>query len=381
MRTQHPNPVAASGDMSALRPVKPERMGERPPKSNHDSLPIIDISQLNDSRPFVRRKVAARIGEVAMDNGFLYLSNHGVSADLIDAMYRQSERFFSLLPDEKLRYYIGDSANHRGYVPTSEKGDYGDEQGPRRYEAFDMGLDRALPFLPGKCSVPLVGENIWPALANFKPVVSQYLQEMQRLSQTLCRAFEVVLGAPNGYFSRFMRNPMSQLRLLHYLDNTRAGGGNQGVNMGAHTDYELFTILHSRSEGLEVLDLNSQWIKAPPLDGTFYFNIGDMLEAWSGGLFVATPHRVVNNAERYSMPFFAATDYNVVISPIHSKRYSDRQRDYAPIVAGKHLVSQLLRDFPYLRERQARGQLRLNGVSRRDNPFEARMQAVAGGLN
>ncbi|MEM7645051.1 MAG: hypothetical protein AAF366_21445, partial [Pseudomonadota bacterium] len=35
---------------------------------------------------------------------------------------------------------IGESPNHRGYVPFTEKGDYPDEVN-RNYEAFDLGLD------------------------------------------------------------------------------------------------------------------------------------------------------------------------------------------------------------------------------------------------
>jgi hypothetical protein len=97
------------------------------------------------------------------------------------------------------------------------------------------------------------------------------------------------------------------------------------------------------------------------MDNTFYFNIGDMLEAWSGGLFVATPHRVVNSGdERFSIPYFAATDFNATVSPVESPRYSHRQNHYEPIIAGEHLVSQLLRDFPYLRRRYESGLIQLS---------------------
>ncbi len=346
------------------------------PGSAYDSLPVVDISKLFDRNPSVQRKASDRIGEVAMENGFLYIQNHGVSANLIDAVYMQSRQFFNQKLRQKNRYYIGRSSNHRGYVPTTEKGAYGDEQGPRRYEAFDLGLDHTSDNYAQQNNIPLLGPNVWPDQTGFKKTVTQYLREMQRITQTMCKAFERVLELPEGFFTHHMHNPMSQLRLLHFLDNTNSAGGNQGVNMGAHTDYELFTILHSRSRGLEIFDLNSNWIAAPPIDNTFYFNIGDMLEAWSGGLFVSTPHRVVNNEERYSMPFFAATNYNTIVNSIHCEKYSAQQREYAPIVAGEHLVSQLLRDFPYLRKRHASGKIPLQNIYQQGNPFEQRLSAT-----
>jgi len=301
--------------------------------STRDSLPVVDISGLNHPNPSVQRSTAGRIGEIAMANGFLYIEKHGVSRALINAVYEQAQCFFDCDLATKSQYYIGRSKNHRGYVPTTERGDYADEQGPRRYEAFDMGVDHAADdpdFLRGN---PLMGPNVWPKQPGFQYILSRYLAEMGRITDLMCGAFEQVLGLDTGFFKQYMDRPVSQLRLLHYLKNNNAGA-ESGVNMGAHTDYECFTILHSQSPSLQVLDLDSNWIDAPPIDNTFYFNIGDMLEAWSGGLFVATPHRVVNSGEeRFSMPYFAATNFDTIVSPVHAPKYAEKQKDYAPIVA------------------------------------------------
>jgi isopenicillin N synthase-like dioxygenase len=47
-------------------------------------------------------------------------------------------------------------------------------------------------------------------------------------------------------------------------------------------------------------------------------NIGDLLELWSGGHFVSTPHKVVNisGKERYSFPFFVVPRHDVVVLPL-----------------------------------------------------------------
>ena len=51
------------------------------------------------------------------------------------------------------------------------------------------------------------------------------------------------------------------------------------------------------------------WIDAPPLPDAYAVNIGDMLELWTNGEFVATSHRVRKvSEERYSFPLFFAVD-------------------------------------------------------------------------
>lgn len=334
---------------------------------------VVDISGLMHSDPRMHRHTAAMINERARQNGFLYLSNHGVSTTLIDSVYEQARLFFNLSEHEKLCYYVGNQKNHRGYVPTSEKGEYADEKGPRRYEAFDLGIDLPnddVDYLQGN---PLLGPNIWPNLPDFRTIINQYTQEVLRVSSLMFYAFEIILDLPKGYFNQFRSKPVSQLRLIHYLANSQSVE-NEDSNMGAHTDYECFTILHSKSPGLQVLDLENNWIDADPIKNTFYFNIGDMMEAWSAGNFVSTVHRVKNTQkERFSIPFFAATNYHTEIKPLLNT--NSEAKKYHNIRTGDHIVSQMLRDFPYLLKRYKNGQIKLGNIKRMDNPFENRIRA------
>ena len=332
---------------------------------------VVDISGLMDDNERAHRHTAAIINEHAIGNGFLYLANHGVPRKLIDSVYEQSKEFFSLTEEKKLDYYVGNQRNHRGYVPTTEKGDYEDEKGPRRYEAFDLGLD--LPeddkdYLQGN---PLLGPNLWPDLPDFRNIITQYTREVERVAMVMFYAFEIILKLPKGYFNQFLTKPVSQLRLIHYLQNQQQVV-NQDSNMGAHTDYECFTILHSKYPGLQVMNMQDKWVDAQPIENTFYFNIGDMMEAWSGGRFVSTVHRVKNTQnERFSIPFFAATNYHTEIKPLVINKESEKK--YCNIRTGDHIVSQMLRDFPYLLRRYNNGQIKLGNVKRTDNPFENRI--------
>lgn len=339
-----------------------------------DDLPLIDVGVLRRGSPAEVRRVAGRIGAAARDIGFFRVCNHGVDLDLIKATYLAAEEFFARPEDEKLRLYIGQSPNHRGYVPFSEKGDYADEV-HRNYEAFDLGLD--LPqddpdFLAGNL---VLGPNVWPELAGFRTTVARYYAEVAQLGRLICSALELFLGLPKGAITDHMTKPVSQLRLLHYVrpDVTTDHGS---VNMGAHTDYECLTLLHTRNEGLQVMAQDDRWIDVPVDQGVYVVNIGDMLEAWTNGILRSTPHRVVNRSrERFSMPYFVAANHDTVIRPFPQLLLDGRREKYEPFLAGAHLERMLLRDFPYLRRRQRLGAAGgLDGVGTTySNPFETRI--------
>ncbi|MBT6277971.1 MAG: isopenicillin N synthase family oxygenase [Chromatiales bacterium] len=332
-------------------------------------IPVIDVDALLHGNVVDQRKVADQIGTAARSVGFFYVANHGIDEELIERAYEQAAAFFSLPLDEKLKSYIAESRNHRGYVPVTERGTYVDEGSERLYEAFDSGLELPLQdvSVAGGC---LMGPNVWPGVAGFRESATAYFRAASGFGARLCRAFELHLELPCGYFDEFMTRPTSQLRFLHYLDN-EPPAVEDGMNMGAHTDYECFTILHQTGPGLQVLAQDGQWIDAPPKPGTFIINIGDMLEIWTNGAFRSTMHRVTNNGlERFSMPLFMAANYDAVIQPVSTMVSESNPRRYPSLVAGHHLMGQLLRDFSYLKARHDANQLQLDFDVPHGNPFE-----------
>ncbi|SNR66745.1 isopenicillin N synthase family dioxygenase [Puniceibacterium sediminis] len=343
------------------------------------SIPLISIQNLRTGNRASFKQVADEIGRAAREIGFFRICDHGIDSEHFEATYAAAERFFLLPAHEKHQYYIGHSSNHRGYVPFTEKGDYPDEVN-RSYEAFDLGLD--LPsddpdFVAGN---RVLGPNVWPKVPGFKEVVARYYASVSALGRLICSGLEVHLGLPQGAMTDHMTKPISQLRLLHYV-RQKETADHQSVNMGAHTDYECLTLLHTRNKGLQVMTRDDRWIDVPVDPDVLVVNIGDMLEAWSNGLLRSTPHRVLNlSPERFSLPYFVATNYDTVIRPLPELVSSEQEAKYEPFLAGAHLERMLARDFPYLRNSgsASKDSYSAGSPSSSYNPFEQRLNRSIG---
>jgi isopenicillin N synthase-like dioxygenase len=341
-----------------------------------DKIPVVDISGLGGEDRARHDDVVRQLRDAAEHVGFLYVSGHGIPAPVLTGLRDAAERFFALPLREKMRVYIGRSKNHRGYVPEGEEVFAGGT--PDSKEAFDLSID--LPeddpdFLAGN---PLLGPNQWPEdLPGFRDSIMTYYDAAFALGRRLLRGFSEALGLPATHLDRFVTKPPSQLRLIHYPYNA---GANDRPGIGAHTDYEVFTLLLPTAPGLEVMNGGGEWIDAPPVPGSLVVNIGDMLEVWSNGTFTATSHRVRRvSEERYSFPLFFACDYWTKVEPLPQFVSLDRPPAYPAIIAGEHLYAQTAQTFQYLKQRIARGETTLPESSLSLSSFgqEARQSGYA----
>lgn len=317
-------------------------------------VPVLDISALRDgSGPGYDAAVHA-LGAAARNVGFAQIVGHGVDPELFAALLERTRAFFALPEEDKHRVYIGRSSNHRGYVPPGEEVFSAGTVDAK--EAFDVSLD--LPaddprYLAGN---PLLGPNQWPELPGFRDAVTAWYDAVFALSRTLLRAFAVALGEPADRFDRHVTAPPSQLRLIHYPFDPDAA---DRPGIGAHTDYECFTLLRPTAPGLEVLNTAGDWIDVPLIDDAFVLNIGDLLEIWTNGAFVATTHRVRKvSIERYSFPLFVNVDYDTEVAPLPA--FAGNGNPPRPaVVAGEHLFAQTAQSFRYLQQRVAQGEVTL----------------------
>ena len=120
------------------------------------------------------------------------------------------------------------------------------------------------------------GPNLWPTMPGFKDNVARYYSQVLTLARRIVRLFAKVLDLPENYFDSAVRRPGAMLRLLKYPAQDPRDPDALGI--GAHTDIEAFTILCQGTQpALQILNVEGQWIQAPPVPGTFVVNIGDML--------------------------------------------------------------------------------------------------------
>ncbi|MFT4027478.1 MAG: 2-oxoglutarate and iron-dependent oxygenase domain-containing protein [Novosphingobium sp.] len=313
-------------------------------------LPLVDISRLSSDKLDDRLSVAHNLDRACAEAGFLYIRGSQFDAALFNRLTERAKAYFALDHDIKMQSYIGLSENHSGYVPIGEE-----QFGVGTYdlkEAFDVNND----YQGVEGRRPLVGPNIWPDMPGFREDVLAYYQHVRDIGHQLFRAFALALGVEETHFDAHLRHPPSQLRLIHYPFDAEA---EDRPGIGAHTDYECFTLLFATAPGLQVVDKHGEWVDVPLIEGTMIMNISDMMEIMSNGRYVATKHRVKKvREERYSFPLFFSCDYDHVIAPI----VQDAVPRYAPLKGGEHLHAQTAQTFAYLKRRIASGELVLGNA-------------------
>lgn len=267
-------------------------------------IPLIDLSGED------RSATVDAIRRACSEVGFFYISNHGVEPSLIDELVRQSRAFFALPTADKESILL--DRRMRGYLPLKYRSYEGEAGAATSHqEGFWIGHDK--PVDPER---PIQGPNRWPrALPALKPAMLAYFESLEALSRRLLRLFSGALDLPPDYLGQFFENPNSRLKLNHYPPQ-RDTVTEQNLGVVAHSDSGCFTILWQDDEsGLEVQNQDGDWVGAPPIDGSFVVNIGNILQYWSNGEFSSTPHRVINrgNRDRYSIPFFVNPDHGTEV--------------------------------------------------------------------
>ncbi|KAJ7109085.1 hypothetical protein C8R43DRAFT_1043317 [Mycena crocata] len=308
-------------------------------ESSFEQIPVIDFSDAASKDHAKRRALADRIRDACINVGFFYVKNHPIPEETIAAAISAAGEFFALPTSVKLVLDIHKSASFKGYTALLGENTNPEGRGDL-HEGFDIGWEEG--------DSPMSGENVWPSDADmptFRDRVLAYYQVAVQFGQMLFPLFALALDLPENFFDDKTTKPAAIMRLLHYPPQKPAvDDDGRIIGIGAHTDYECFTILWQDSAGgLQVQNADGKWIDAVPIQGTFVINLGDQFARWTNDVFKSTVHRVTNRSgvERYSIPLFFGTDYDVRLEPLPSCVSPDLPAKYEVVTAGEYVKQRL----------------------------------------
>ena len=276
------------------------------------SVTTIDVSQLN-------QETADALLHAAKTTGFLKVSNHGISKDLIDRTFAVSKRFFTASKSDKEgangEFII--NKDNVGYTAT----------GSEKLDQINGDVKEAYNLTP-QCALP-------PLLQD--PVLRDFDAACKLLSLRILQLFAMGVHLERDYFAskhgEWARSG-SVLRLLRY--------SSEG-NAGQHTDYGSLTLLFTSQPGLEIQSSSAsgdeEWSAVEPDDSAVVVNVADQLSLWTGGTLRSTVHRVrpTHLGERYSIAFFCHPDDETLLDSVPGLGRSSVDG----VTAGDHLRRRL----------------------------------------
>lgn len=318
------------------------------PASAATHIPVIDLADSYSADGEKRRGVAWEIHKACVDTGFFYIKNHSVPPAVMHGQLALAERFFELPMAEKRALMPEQEGINLGYEPIAAQ-TLDEGSPPDLKEGFKSGLDVDEHHRYTKLKVPGMGRNLWPqAIPGFKAQYESYVDKVLELARHLAEMLALSLELPDQYFADALEEPLHYCRILKYPPLDENAAPNQ-LGAGAHTDWGLMTLLlQDEIGGLEVRNADGQWIAAPPIDGTFIVNLGEMLPVITNDRYKATMHRVLNNETdrtRYSCPTFIDPEYFYKVKCAPTILEHDGGAKYPELTAGEHLRAQFEKSF------------------------------------
>lgn len=295
------------------------------------TVPTIDLSPSFSGDLAARQAVADQIRAACTTSGFFTITGHGIADDICAGILDQARRFFhELTPEQKDAIHMRQSTLHRGYEPPSYT-TFVEGNGAESKEGFNWGYEEKLDStggdgkyveLDGTKLGPGETANLWPKeedLPGFFEGVKTYYSRVLGLARHLFRLFALSLDLDETYFDAMTTHPGGIARLMYYPAKEKeveVKEGDDKIGLGAHSDYECFTLLlPSSTPGLEILSPEGKWVPVGKVEGGLIVNVGDFLMRWTNDMYKSTVHRVVNRTKeaRYSVPFFFSINYDQLV--------------------------------------------------------------------
>ena len=305
-------------------------------------IPSVDLSKFVKGNPSDKKAFIKKLTDAWKDIGFVTVYNHGVSQELIDNFFKQTQKFFELDVETKLKYEDIHNGGQRGYTSFGREHAKGFDT-PDLKEFWQIGQEVS----DGDDIQKEYCDNIYPdILPEFTKAGRDLYEAFEVSGAHLLRAIAIYMQLDENYFTPKIHNGNSILRAIHYPPIKQEP--KSSLRAEQHEDINLITLLVGASaEGLQALDINGNWIAVMPPEGHLVINVGDMLQRLTNNVLRSTPHRVVNppkekwHTDRFSIPFFLHPRSNMDLSCLSSCVSQKRPIAYNSISAGEYLQERL----------------------------------------
>lgn len=309
------------------------------------NIPRLDLNDYTKGNAVQKKRFSDNIGKAFNETGFVTIANHGMTRKLMDELYSEVKKFFSMPEEQKLKYEKPELAGQRGYTSKGrEKAK--DSITPDLKEFWQSGqvVTDGDPIREEYPDNVLVDE-----LPRFNEITREVYQRLEDAGKHLLRAIAVYLNLPENYFDDKVHNGNSILRGIHYfpIENSESLP-EDAVRAGAHEDINLITLLIGASaDGLEVLTRDGQWYPVKANEEDIVVNVGDMLQRLTNNKLRSTTHRVVNpplelmKTSRFSVPFFMHPKADMDLTCLESCIDESHPKVFEDITAGEYLDERL----------------------------------------
>ncbi|MCJ1385481.1 hypothetical protein MMC17_008604 [Xylographa soralifera] len=325
------------------------------------TIPVVDMSSFFTGGAEHQQHAADQLAEACRDLGFVAITGHGVSSELLREAFDWSRKLFELSHEDKMKApHPASSVPHRGYSPPGLEKVYakklcdGDDVEISQGKSLRKVKDFKESYEIGSEDNPSQ-PNIWLPeiiLPGYRKFMLHFYWELNKSAQMILQAIGQGLHLKDSELTNLLRlhpGQNNQLRLLHYPPVPAELLENQIVaRMPAHTDWSSFTLLFQDDcGGLELEDPRNPglFIPATPIPDALVLNIGDMFQRISNDTFKTATHRVAlpplqqNHGDganvtraRYSIPYFFAPNDDAVVECLPSTVREDRPAVYEPIM-------------------------------------------------
>ncbi|MCJ7465450.1 MAG: isopenicillin N synthase family oxygenase [Maribacter sp.] len=307
------------------------------------AIPSVDLEEFTSGDPKRKKKFIAEIGRAFGEIGFVALSGHYLSEQLVENLYGEIKKFFNLPQDVKDSYEISGIGGQRGYTSFGKEHAKGRKEGDLKefwhfgqYVEDDPKLEAEYP------TNVLVKE-----LPNFNKVGKESYKMLEKTAKYVLRALALHLGLEETYFDNYIKNGNSILRPIHYPPITSEP--KNAIRAAAHGDINLITLLMgAHGRGLQVMTHNGEWVDAIARPDQLMINVGDMLSRLTNNKLKSTVHQVVNpprelwGTSRYSIPFFMHPVSDMPLNCLEHCIDDEHPKLYEDITAGEFLHERLI---------------------------------------